>query len=310
MSTRLVDLSNAAIGEVVLGVPTSAEYSARAQQVRSGGNAMAGDQRIDKGAYDLSCSLSAEDPLSVPVVAALTTAQAVTASGRVSGSATAQKFTVTHGVLTSIGLSIQEDQSAKVTYGFRNRGATGTSAMTPLLALAQELKIAAGTTRVAATRGRVIQFAAGALFTPDDGEAVALPIKGLQWNAQADVAADKDTGELIITQLDVSGWSISGSITLQDQTIIDASGLSTSDYLAALGRGTLTVPLKLAGQGHATPPTNQVLTAARVQFFSSSGRQQEGANWAENTAEFDAETSTAAGVAMALAAMLTYAAAT
>jgi hypothetical protein len=310
MATRLVDLANAAIGNVVLGVPKTAEYSARAAQIRSGGNAMVGDQRVDKGPFDISCTLSAEDPLSVPVVAALTTAQAVTASGRISGGATAQKFTLVHGVLVSVGLNIQEDQSATVTYGFRNRGATGTSAMTPLAALAQELQIASGTARVAATRGRVIQFASGALFTPDEGDPVTLPIKGLQWNAQGDVAVDRDTGELIITQLDVAGWSISGSITLQDQTIIEASGLSTSDYLAALGRGTLTVPLKLAGQGHATPPTNQVLTAARVQFYSSSGRQQEGANFAENSAEFDAETSTDAGVAMTLAQMLTYAAAT
>jgi hypothetical protein len=309
MATRLVDLSHASIGAVVLGVPTTADYSARAAQVRSGGNSVIGDQRVDKSAFDLACSVSGEDPLSVPVVAALTSSQAVAASGRVSGSATVQKFALAHAVLTGIALSLQEDRSGSVKYSFRNRGTVGTSSMTPLAALAQELIVGTGTARAKATRGRSIQFADGALFTPDDDgiDPVSVALDSFSWNAQADVAADKDVGELIFTQLDVTGWQISGSVGVRDQAVVSTSGLSVVDYLAALGRGTLTIPLKMAGQQAGTPPANQVLTAERVQFYSSSGQQSSGPTFATNTAEFDAEMVSSAGLVLALAAMLTYA---
>lgn len=312
MGTRLVDLSNAAAGSVTLDVPTEGGYEVTAEEIRSGGDSTVGDEQIDKGPFDLTSDLAAEDPLSVPLMLALgSTAVEVTASGRVAGNSTTQEFAVVHGVLIGVSLNLNEDKSGTVAYKFRNRGLTGTSAMTPLAALAQELKLGTGTAREQAVRGRIIQFAAGAVFTPWNTsiDPVALSLAALSLNADAQVAVDKDTGELVITQVDITGWRYGGSLTLKDQTIIATSGLSTSDYLAALGRGTLTVPIKMAGQGAAVPPVNQILTAASVEFVSSRGRLRAGVNYGSNETRFNCIPRSALGAVLTPAEMITFAAA-
>lgn len=300
-SERLVDLSHVAMGAVVLGVPMSAGYRAVAEVIRGGGDNLVGDQRTDRGPWDLTGDVSAEDPLSVPTVAALTDSFAFAASGRVSGAATLRKFTLAHAVLTGIQLRIPDRQRATVSYNVRNRAAAAS-------ALADEIAIAVGTARALATRGRPIRFATGATFTPDGGSAVTLGgLMDFSWSAAGQVAADADTGSVCIDQLDVTGWQISGSLATRDQTIVDGTALTLTEHLATLGRGTLAIPLVLAGQGDETPPTNSTMTVQRVQFTGTSGQHQTGPNFAQNGADFTCEMRSAAAAALTLAQMLTFA---
>lgn len=266
--TRLVDLSHAAMGAVVMGVPISAAYKTKAETIRSGGMAV-GDPRVDRGPWDITCNMAGEDPFSIPLVAALAgTTVAVAASGRIEGTATYQEFTVAHATPISMSIDLADRKSGTVQYGFRNRGAAGAG-------LADELTVAAGSARAAAARGRAIAFAAeGATFTPDGGTALDLTgLLGFRWSASADVQAEADTGSLVIDRVDVAeAWNITGSLSFRENVIVESSGLMLVDHLATLGQGVLVFPVLQQGAlSEGTPPVNKVCTVKRVLFTGSSG---------------------------------------
>lgn len=300
--TRLVDLSHGSIGAVVLGVPTRATLRTRAEPIRSGGDNFVGDGRIDRGPWDITCSLDGQDPLSVPVVAALTGAQAVAASGMVVGSspATYQKFNVAHAVLTGITLGLRSRQPGTVGYAFKNRGLPDSD-------LDDELQRSAGTARVQAARGRVVEFAqSGHTFTPDGGAAVNLEgIAEINWRAEAALAQSKPSvGAKVIDTVDGLGWNISGAIIFQDHTL--TGGLAPAEYLATLPAGALEVVCQMAGySSDPSPPTDQILKLDRL-LFHGTGDDRSSGTYPDNQAEFSAVLTAAAGTALTLAQMCTW----
>lgn len=305
----LVDCTHADIGTAVIGAPTEAGYEHKAEELSSGGDDMAGNQVIDSGAIDITCNVAGEDPLSVPVVLTAAgggAALAVSASGRKAGTSTFGKFSVAHGVLVGVDLSIQDGQSGTVKYDFQNRAAGDSTE------LSDELSFITGLDRAVATRGRTIRFAqTGHAFTPDGVSAVnLLSLLGITWRMQpSQKAAKPNGGSRFVDRVDVLGWKLSGQAIIGDEQISVDGLLAIGNYLCTLGRGTLAVVLEMAGSTDGgTAPPNQIGTFERVRFTGCSGGRKHGADYNQATINFNAVLRTALGVAMTPAQMLTFAA--
>lgn len=295
--TTLVDVSTAKIGATVIARPESAEFSIEDNTIESASDAVFGAYEQDITYYDLKASINAQDPMSIPTIAAITAAGEIAATGQLANAATFQTIKLAHGVLIGIGMDLNDNQVGKVRYDLQNRAASATATV------ANEYSAVSGSAPSLVVRRNSIRLkGASSTFTPDGGAAVTLEGLGkVTWNAQAQVLAEPSSGSLLVDQLTILGWKISGSIAFSDKTILSAQGLAAR--LAVACRGTLVVTCRQTGFAGESAVADATITMQRIKF----GRAGEGLRTrgtGSGDLQFNGILRAAAGTLMTLAEMI------
>jgi len=105
-----------------------------------------------------------------------------------------------------------------------------------------------------------------------------------------------------MTELDIFGWLINGTLAFGDMSITD--NLSLAEYLATLGQGTLVLRMHLTGKTmDAAPATDKNFTFQRIKFDDPDERLQSRAD-GKAVASFDALTLAADGTELGIADMI------
>ncbi|HUT12914.1 MAG TPA: hypothetical protein VMY42_20630 [Thermoguttaceae bacterium] len=260
----LVDCNNMAIGAIPIARPETAEFPIEPNELEAASNAVFGPYENDTTFYTLRAVLTAQDPLIVGTVAALTDAQVVSAEGQLANTATYRKLGLQHGVLTSLNLDIVDNQQGRTRFEFLNR------APSPTATIADEYAGVAGSAPTLVDRkGTIRIIAASSAFTPDGGSPITLDgLQRLNWQATA-ILADGDMrsspGALLVDQVTIAGWRVLGTIGFGDKSLATTQTLAAQ--LAVAVRGTLVVRVRLTGfAGESPAPTDYLITMQRIKF--------------------------------------------
>jgi hypothetical protein len=230
----------------------------------SNGDFVGGDFSIDRGPWSITGDMSAQDPLAVPLVAALSGTQLVQGVGRMKAGVSFTAIGIAHALVNSLGMDIADNAAGNATFGFKNRANASTT-----LALEAPTALVSAPT-VANTRATTIKILS-AVFTPVGGNAITVPgVTRFSFKADAIEMGDAMApGSEFEDATDFGGWRISGSIDHKDFEI--GSSVSMSEALAGALRGTLVLTCRVSGQDEAaTPPANVVLTFNHLKFHDLS----------------------------------------
>lgn len=296
---QLVDLTKCSIGAVSIARGTQASISVRDNRVRSAANGRV--HARDTTFTEIVANVQAQDPLSVPLVLALTGLQTITVGGRVANSSSYQDYALANCVLLGFSFDLVDKQHGTCTYDLQNRADPGST-------WDDELVESSGTRQAYVSRQGIIRLLeTGTEFTDDAASELGLPgLERLSYQCRFPVHVDSSPDEVMADIVDVlDDPEITGTMTIRDSGISSAKALACR--LRDLRRGTLTVACQQTGRSDgASAPAVKIVTLGRLKFHSPrmSVRSKQAGAW---DIDFDQELLSAAGAEVSPSEIITMA---
>jgi len=232
--------------------PMVCQYTAGFGDVVAGGDGLAGDAVDADGPFQCSWQIDCQDVSTFAAQLALFEVglRAIQWEGREDNVLTVHKWLIKRAALVGASLSVQKDQVAKVSYSGKVAAAAASTSE------ADEIVVTAGAAKTATIGSGKRTYR---IHTVTHGDVAIEAVNGLNLTisgkGDAGASGDNDFGESIM----VDSWNVTGSLTIQDQTV--ATATSRAQKLTAAARGSLIAQLRQTDGS-----TDTQLTLANLKF--------------------------------------------
>lgn len=299
MSEQLSDLFEAAVGTVEVNRPTSAAFSDKGNYVESATGGYDSVENDDFHCWTITGKMEGEDPLAVPLVAALVEPYAVTAAGRVLNSNDVyRRHKLYRAILSRIAMTIEDGKAGTMSLAWRVVAQAASTAISQEH-LVEDVVEADVTARVGTYK------IVSAQHTVDGGETIALPgVTRVEWSAERQLNGTPENNGRFESLMDIGEWSVRGSIVIRDQALSD--GATLGQRILVAGRGSLQVVACPTGKWDASatsPLANRTVTMARLKYKGNDTQLRRGRS--DVPIEFGGLIKSALGAKLTLSQMVT-----
>jgi len=228
---------------------------------------LVGPAAFARSAYSCTCSITFEDASYLDEILAASggaTSVAISFEGKVIHSGNSQQHGIAASILTGLTVTATNGGYTEVTATWVARVSSAADAV---MADVHTVAAAAGSTPTVVQRPRSYRITSGA-YTPAAGAENLLYVQSWTMNMSANLLSAYGDGDLGYTFQAISGWNLSGTISLLDQQAPTVATDVTALPLALLQglRGSLAVVLKDDPEG----ATSTTITLANIEFHNGS----------------------------------------